>query len=87
MRPAWEWKESDIRDLIANQVQESLTLEYKGCEALGRTDGKKKEISKDVSAFANSAGGEVVYGVIENKHVPTAIDVGYDPNDVSKEWI
>src|SRR5713101_7694041 len=87
MKPAWEWTEWDILALITNQVQESLTLEYKGCEALGRTNGKKKEISKDVSAFANSAGGEIVYGVIENKHVPTAIDVGYDPNDVSKEWI
>lgn len=57
MKPPWEWDESDIQELVAGQVQESLTLDYKACDALARTDGKKKEISKDVSAFANSAGG------------------------------
>src|SRR6266849_9966119 len=88
MKPAWEWKESDILDLIANQVQESVTLDYKACAALVQTDDRtKRDLSRDVSAFANSAGGEIVYGVLENKHVPNAIDVGYDPFDISKEWI
>ena len=32
-------------------------------------------------------GGEIVYGVLENQHVPTAIDLGYDPFDISKEWM
>src|SRR5438128_6277596 len=87
MNPPSQWTESDILKLITNQVQESLTLDYKACDALGRSDGKKKEVSKDVSAFANSAGGTIVYGVLENKHFPTAIDAGYDPNDISKEWV
>jgi hypothetical protein len=82
-----EWTESEILELITNQVQESLTLDYKACDALGRSEGKKKEISKDVSAFANSAGGQIVYGVLEDKHFPTKLDVGYDPNDISKEWV
>lgn len=44
-------------------------------------------MSKDVSAFANSAGGVIIYGVIEDNHLPIKIDVGYDPADITKEWL
>lgn len=87
MNEPWDWDESDLQMLIANQVRESIELDYKACDALQKTDGKKNELSKDVSAFANSAGGTIVYGMIENGHVPTAIDAGYDPSEISKEWI
>lgn len=87
MKNPWEWEEADVQSLITNSVQESLTMEYKICDALQKTDGKKKEISKDVSAMANSAGGTIVYGVCEDKHVPTAIDTGFDPSNIPKEWI
>lgn len=84
---SWEWDENDLQELITLGVQEGLELDYKRCDSLINTDGKKNEISKDVSAFANSAGGTLVYGMIENGHVPTALDVGYDPNVISKEWL
>jgi hypothetical protein len=87
LNPSWEWDESDVRELVASQVQESLTLDYKACDALARTEGKKREISKDVSAFANSAGGTIVYGVLEDKYIPTKIDVGYLPTEITKEWL
>src|ERR1035437_439979 len=87
MKPPWKWSEDDIRALVTNQVEESLTLDYKACDALAPTDKKKKEISKDVSAFANSAGGAIVFGVTEDKHIPTGLDVGYLPSNISKEWI
>jgi hypothetical protein len=56
---------------------------------LGNTGGKKTELSKDVSAFANSDGGSLIYGVTENRetHEPLEIDVGYDPAAVTEEWI
>lgn len=87
MRLPWEWKEQDILALISDEFKEDLNLDYKACDALGKSDGKKKEISKDISAFANSAGGVIIYGVIEDKHLPTGIDTGYDPSDISKEWL
>jgi len=87
MKNSWLWDEVDIKSLIANGVQESLTLDYKRCDSLQKSEGKKREISKDVSAFANSAGGTIVYGVEEDKHLPTGIDMGYDPHDISKEWL
>lgn len=87
MKNSWDWTESDILELIKNGVPESLNLDYKRSESLANTDGKKNELSKDVSAFANSAGGMLIYGVIEDGRFPTSIDDGVDPNVISKEWI
>lgn len=83
-----QWDEAALLALIANGVQESLTLDYKRSPSLDRSDGNKRaELSKDVSAFANSAGGTLIYGVEENGHVPTNIDGGYGPNEITKEWL
>ncbi len=88
MREPFEWEEDDILALISDDVQESLTLEYKRCASLDRRNpGRRIELSKDVSAFANSAGGVIVYGVVEDQHLPTAIDLGYDPREITREWL
>src|SRR5262245_7368986 len=86
-KPAYEWEECDLQGMIAASVQESAFLDYKACDALQKTEGKKTEISKDVSAFANSAGGTILYGMLEDGHVPIEIDKGFDPNEISKEWL
>ena len=67
MRYPWEWEEEDLLELVSTQTQESVTLDYKASEALGKSEGKKTEISKDVSALANSAGGVIIYGIAEIK--------------------
>lgn len=68
-----------IQRLQANGVPESRTLDYK--EALpGGTDSDRKEFLADVSSFANAAGGDMVYGVVERREngkqtgVPEAIE-------------
>jgi hypothetical protein len=40
-----------------------------------------------VSAFANSAGGTIIYEIRENKstHEADSIDLGYEPSKISKE--
>ena len=83
----WLWEEDDLLSLVANQVQESSTLDYKASGALDRTEEKKREIGKDVSAFANSAGGILVYGIREKGHLPEAVDDGVDPSILSREWL
>ncbi|AVH71284.1 AAA ATPase [Nostoc sp. 'Lobaria pulmonaria (5183) cyanobiont'] len=84
--PLKEWSEDTILSMIKDRVQENLELDYKECAAIfPLTDKKKIEISKDVSAFANSAGGIIIYGVKENGHIPTEIDTGLNPNALSKE--
>ena len=51
---------SDIEDLIKNEVEESLHLDYKEARALGKEETKKADITKDVSSFANADGGVIV---------------------------
>jgi hypothetical protein len=80
------WNAEDLARLIADQVHESVGLDYKAAGALGQANNQKLEVGKDVSAFANSAGGVLVYGMTENGHVPAAIDpVTAAP--LSKEWL
>ena len=80
------WDEARLLALIRNRVQESLNLDYKKSAALCNS-GAIKEISKDVSALANAEGGTLVYGIVENGHVPTAFDEGCDPTSITKEWL
>jgi hypothetical protein len=87
MKDANDWDEAYLLELIRVGQQESLTLDYKASAGLAKTDKCRSDLSKDVSAFANSAGGFLVYGMLENKHVPTAIDVGVDRNVITKEWL
>lgn len=73
------WTEATLQQLIADEVQESITLEYKSAGSLEKTDSKRTEITKDISAMANSAGGVVIYGIREyqepdKKHLPEKID-------------
>lgn len=87
MKDPIEWDEADVDSLIKNKVQESLTLDYKRSDALGKSDQKRGELAKDTSAFANSAGGSIIYGVVEDKRNPIKIDDGIDPTEITKEWI
>jgi predicted HTH transcriptional regulator len=58
------WEENDLLDIVKIETQESIELDFKESKALENTEKKKDDISKDVSAFANSAGGTIIYGMI-----------------------
>lgn len=81
-----EYTIEDIHNLISNEVEENIHLDYKDAQSLDKTDGKKKEISKDISAFANSDGGIIIYGLREVDHKPTEITY-VDGNIYTKEWL
>jgi hypothetical protein len=74
----------DLQSLLAARVQESIHLDYKDSRALLKWPG---ELSKDVSAFANSDGGTLIYGIREDNHFPIAIDDGSDNATISRERI
>jgi hypothetical protein len=85
------WNEARLQRYIESEIEESLTLEYKSAEALDRNEAKKKEITKDVSAMANSAGGILIYGICEfsqeNKHhLPEKI-TPVDRRRFPREWV
>jgi len=82
-----DWKVEDLQSLISNKVEESLVLEYKASPALANTDGNIKAISKDVSSFANAAGGTIIYGIPESGGLPQPLDSLLNPADTSKEWL
>ncbi|MEZ5426291.1 MAG: ATP-binding protein [Pyrinomonadaceae bacterium] len=88
---AKNWTERKIRNLITGEIEESLTLEYKSAEALDRSDYKKQEITKDVSAMANSAGGLLIYGISEynqpdKRHLPEKI-TPVNRAEYPREWL
>lgn len=70
----------DLQRLIDNRISESLHLDYKATAALFQN-----EISKDVSSFANSDGGIIIYGIVEQDHVPMRLDDGVDENKFNRE--
>jgi len=57
---------ADIRQLIDDAVCERRTLEYKAALP-DNTDAAKREFLADVSSFANTDGGDIVFGVAERR--------------------
>lgn len=73
---------SHIEALLARQVPENQTLEYK--QALPFDDTGKHELLKDVTAMANAAGGTIVYGLREGEGELASIPVEITPLEVSE---
>jgi hypothetical protein len=87
--PPSTWTEAEIEQLIANGQEEFLELDFKRGDSLNNNDSNKRELSKDVSAFANTIGGTIVYGIEEDANPPhKAVKLSpLNPRKVSKEWI
>lgn len=81
-----KYTEKDLRYLIETQAEESTYLDFKAAGALEKTNEKRAEIAKDVSAFANSDGGIIVYGITEENHVASNFSF-IDGNEFTKEWL
>ncbi len=89
MKSPVEWTEEDLFELINLKQEETLQLDFKRAESLDSNEKKKTEISKDVSAFANSAGGTIVYGIAESAMKPHFAEMlsPIDPTKYPKEWL
>ena len=73
----------DLQTLIDNKQVECKTVEYK--QALpGNSDKDKKEFLADVSSFANASGGDLIYGITEDKEPPKSLD-GLDVENIDQE--
>ena len=59
---------SDLAYLAQAGVSESHYLDFKAA-AVGGADDDRREFLADVSAFANAAGGDIIYGVVEKEGV------------------
>ena len=93
MKPIAEWKETDVERLITDEAEENLNLEFKRAGALENMSNStlaekvKTDVSKDVSSFANSAGGIIIYGIEEEEQPPHKAKAlsPIDPAKCSKE--
>ena len=101
-----EYWQNELKLLLEAQEPENLHLDYKGRESLmpagrggSRIDKQKRseDVGKDVTAFLNSDGGTIIYGVPETED-PTATDgapvptgnsgnVGFSRGEMDKETI
>lgn len=75
--------EADLQDLIEEQIPEGKNIEYKR-ELPNSTDESKKEFLADISSFANSAGGYLIYGVDEENGYPQKIP-GIQTDNIDNE--
>lgn len=75
--------EADLIELLATPVPEGLRVDYKR-DLYGGSDADKREALKDISAFANAAGGHVIIGIDEEGGIPSAMPgvVAPDPDAV-----
>ncbi|MEJ1938336.1 ATP-binding protein, partial [Nostoc sp. NIES-2111] len=75
--------EADLAELLAGQVPEGLHLDYKR-DLYGTADADKREVLKDISAFANAAGGHLIIGMDEQNGVPVSIPgiAGTNPDEI-----
>jgi hypothetical protein len=85
-------KIEDLQELCDEREEESLSLEFKPCNELkigtefwdksGQTRKRQRddvlnELTKDVSAFLNSAGGTIIYGILEKNSRADSLDEAY----------
>lgn len=81
------WTLEQLQAIVLDKTQERYNLEFKSCDELrwgeGTYDPKNpsqpksrdsviEELSRDISAMANSAGGTIIYGIKENRNTSTA---------------
>ena len=78
--------EEDILKIIESKLEESINIEFKSSGALSKDNMVKKEISKDISAFANSDGGIIFYRINEENHVAKNLSF-INGNEFTKEWL
>ena len=76
-------EKSDLESLLINSVPEGRALEYK-LLVKASSDSEKKEFLADVASFANTGGGDMLFGVCEDKGVPQSIP-GLEVVDTDKE--
>lgn len=79
--------ENDLRQLVENQELEKKGLDYK-LSLPSNSDADKKEFLADVSSFANSSGGVIIYGIAQDNAtgLPKEV-VGIDSANIDQETL
>lgn len=68
---------AEIEELFG-QAEESVSLEFKSGRAFDDMNAARGELVKDVTAFANAAGGTIIYGIAERRDGGHSFADGFD---------
>ena len=68
-----ETTQADVQRLITDRVQEGPHLDFKRDLPAAWDNSARHELLADVTAFANSGGGDIVYGVDENEAAEASV--------------
>jgi hypothetical protein len=68
-KPVESLTEADLNSLVSEGRREDSQLEFK-LTLPGTNDDEKREFLKDVSSMANSQGGDIIYGIREERSNP-----------------
>lgn len=83
---------AEVEALVQSRQQEGINLDYKG-DFTNNLEGAKKELAKDLSAFANSQGGAIILGVDEDRQTRdpvwplTGVPTMLNARQKTVEWI
>lgn len=85
--------EADLQLLVTEGRREDSQLEFK-LTLPGSSDDEKREFLKDVSAMANSQGGDIIYGIKEGRSNPEdagkaveLVGITGEGEDATKLWM
>jgi hypothetical protein len=79
-KPLASINSADLENLITQEVPEGKSIEYKLQLPDVKPSSNRKEFLADISSFANCIGGDLLYGIKEDKGLPTDL-VGLDIPD------
>ena len=73
----------DFEQLLNDAISEGKTIDYKQ-QLPTNSDADRKEFLADISSFANASGGDLIFGITEEKGSPKSID-GVEIENVDEE--
>jgi hypothetical protein len=82
-----KYTQNDITLFISNKIKQSNSLNF--CEAASLVPGNDKKeqlLSKYISAFANSGGGTIIFGIKKFKERANELDI-LNFRDISTFWL
>lgn len=74
---------ADLQEFITNKISEGKTVDYK-ISLPGNSDEDKKEFLNDVSSFANTVGGILIYGMDEEQGIASELK-GIEVSNIESE--
>ncbi|MBF0609399.1 MAG: ATP-binding protein [Magnetococcales bacterium] len=74
----------DIQELIDNSISEEKIIDFKIGYSFLKLDKDKGEFLADISSFANTSGGSLIFGIKEEEAIAKEI-VGFEVNDQDEE--